>query len=279
MHPILLQLDHPHVVVWSNQITLLAAIAVPLVLGPGMIARLEGLDARRVLHAQLWIGLAGLAGARAHFVLNQWPEFAGRPLAAFEIWRGGLHAGGGIIAVVLATPIVLHRLRLPIGRFADGLVPVVALSLVFMRLGCFLHGCCFGTVCSFPWCITFPQQSYVYQLHASTMVVPFEATRSAPVHPLQLYFGGVAILLGIGAWWLHPHRRYDGQIALLGLLFFSASSAALEFLRGGFPGRVYWGQLPQLEWTALGMTAMAAVALVVAEARERRRASVIAASV
>jgi len=219
----------------------------------------------------VWLGVAAFAGARLHFVVTHWADFADRPLAALQFWSGGLHAGGGIVLLAVAAPFVLGRLRLPLGRFADGFAPTVGIGIAIARLGCFLHGCCFGTLCSWPWCLTFPRDTYIYQYHTDLGLLPPGAERTLPIHPLQLYFAAAGLMITAVALWLHPRKRYDGEVALVGLVLFSTSTALLEFLRADAQPRLYWGALPQLTWIALGMSIASLVALAAAELLHRNR--------
>src|SRR5262249_3768076 len=188
-----------------------------------------------------------------------------RPLAALQFWSGGLHAGGGIVLLAVAAPFVLGWLRLPLGRFADGFVPTVGIGIAIARLGCFLHGCCFGTLCSWPWCLTFPRDTYIYQYHADLGVLPLRAERTLPIHPLQLYFVTAGLMIPAAApCWLR-RKGYGGGVAWLGFVASSASTAVLEFLRADAQPRVYWGSLPQLTWMALAMSCVSFLALAVAE--------------
>jgi phosphatidylglycerol:prolipoprotein diacylglycerol transferase len=171
-------------------------------------------------------------------------------------------------------PLVFRAFRVPIRPFADVLAPTVGVALAVTRLGCFLKGCCFGTVCHAPWCVTFPRGTYLFLLHADAGLVPPDAGHTAPVHPLQLYFSAAGLLMAAVSLWLYPRRRYDGQVALVELVVFSATAAALEFFRADPATRVYWGSLPQLAWTALAMTAGSALTLALAEWRHRRIAPV-----
>jgi phosphatidylglycerol:prolipoprotein diacylglycerol transferase len=221
----------------------------------------------------LLLGVAAFAGARLHFVLNNMADFADRPLTALRVWSGGLHAGGGIVLLALACPVVLRAFGMPLGRFADGFVPTVGIGIAIARVGCFLHGCCFGTICSWPWCVSFPHDTYIYQYHIDLGVLPPGAERTLPIHPLQLYFVGAGLLITAAALWLHPRKRYDGEVALVALVLFSASTAALEFLRADCQPRVTWGPLPQLTWVAFAMTAAALAALTIAERAHRRAAA------
>lgn len=270
MHPTLLEVQSLGITIASHNACLLLAVVVCFAIGPRWVAALEGLDPGRVFRAMLLLGLAAFAGARLHFVLNQWADFADTPLAALRVWSGGLHAGGGIALLALAVPCVLRWLGLPVGRFADGFVPTVGIGIAIARLGCFLHGCCFGTFCSLPWGVTFPANTYIYQYHADLGVLPPGAERTLPIHPLQLYFAGAGLAITAVALWLHPRKRYDGEVALVSLALFSLSTAAFEFLRADAQPRVYWGPLPQLTWMAFALTAASLAALVAAELAHRR---------
>jgi phosphatidylglycerol:prolipoprotein diacylglycerol transferase len=269
MHPILLEIDRFDLVLRSYPTFILLAVITCLWVGPRMAARLEGLDPARVLRALLWIGVAVFAGARLHFVLTHWAMFSSRPLATLKVWSGGIHAGGAIVALGISAPFILRRFAIPIGKFADGFAPTVGIGIAIARVGCFLQGCCFGTVCTVPWGIRFSRDTYIYQFHRELGMLPPDAIRSAPIHPLQLYFAAAGLLLTAIALWLQPRKRYDGQVGLVVLLTYSVGSAALELLRADYYPRVYWGPLPQLEWIALALTAASAALLLVAEFRHR----------
>ena len=271
MHPVLIDIPSLGITILSYRVCLLLAVLVCWVVGPRWVAALEGLDPWRVFRAMVWLGVAAFAGARLHFVVTHWADFADRPLAALQFWSGGLHAGGGIVLLAVAAPFVLGRLRLPLGRFADGFAPTVGIGIAIARLGCFLHGCCFGTLCSWPWCLTFPRDTYIYQYHTDLGLLPPGAERTLPIHPLQLYFAAAGLMITAVALWLHPRKRYDGEVALVGLVLFSTSTALLEFLRADAQPRLYWGALPQLTWIALGMSIASLVALAAAELLHRNR--------
>ncbi|MDX2170480.1 MAG: prolipoprotein diacylglyceryl transferase [Deltaproteobacteria bacterium] len=248
------------------------AIVLALLVGPRWAARLAGLPAAAVRRALLWMAAAVIVGARLHFLLNYGAAYRGRVVEALLPW-GGFHIGGGIIALVLILPWVTRRYGLPLGRFADATAPTVAFGVAVARLGCFLQGCCFGAQCPPEHGIHFPPGAPAYEFHLQQGWIGAAATQSLAVHPLQLYF--IAAALGVLAvsWWLSAHKRWDGQVALLALLLFSASTAGLEVLRADIGMRVYWGALPQLTWTALAMTAAASLALLAGAIAHRRSAS------
>jgi phosphatidylglycerol:prolipoprotein diacylglycerol transferase len=270
MHPYLLHVPAQHVQVLWNDVLTVGGVLVCVLLAPHWARSLEGLDPRATRRALLLLGLAALAGGRMHFLLNHAALFADRPLDALRLWTGGYHIGGGLVALALAMPWVTRRQGLPLGRFADAIVPGIGVALVMARTGCLLHGCCFGRTTSLPWALVFPIDSTVHRFHLETARVGAEATGSLPVHPLQLYFAAVGLLLIVGALWLRPRRAYPGQVALLALVVFSASTVVLERFREAYGASPRWGAWTQLEWTALVLTAVSVVGLGVAEVRHRR---------
>jgi phosphatidylglycerol:prolipoprotein diacylglycerol transferase len=260
----------PGIVLPSYVVALTAAVVVCNTIGPWWAHRLEGIEPRVTRRTLLLVGLGAFIGGRLHFVAIHSFMFADKPWDVLRFWSG-LHAGGAIVGAVAALAIVPLRSGVPAWRLADAIVPVAGIGIAIARLGCFLYGCCFGIPCALPWCVTFPRDSYVYQLHASLGLLSPGAARSAPVHPLQLYFAGAGLLVTATALAVRRRKRFDGEPTLVALLVFSASAAALEFLRGERTARVFWGPLPQLEWVALAMTVATGAALVLATRAHQRR--------
>jgi len=272
MHPVLIALPTLGLAIRAYDVLMVLAVLAGLVLAPYWGWRFEGLDWRRTLPASLVVGLAIFVGARIHFVATNWTRYAGDPLAALRFWAGGLHAPGGLVALVLAAPFVLRAFKVPALKFADICTPTGGVILAIVRLGCFLNGCCFGSLCAWPWGVRFPRQSYVFLIHADQHLVEPTAVTSAPVHPLQLYFLAASVGIALFGTWLERHKRFDGECALAGVFLYSATSGALEFFRGDYPERVFWGPLPQLAWVTLTMAAVSAIAWGFAEYQHRAHA-------
>jgi phosphatidylglycerol:prolipoprotein diacylglycerol transferase len=151
--------------------------------------------------------------------------------------RGSLHGfriPGGIVLLAVAMPVVCRALGLSWRRFGDAVVPLAAVALVFIRLGCFLNGCCFGTISGLPWAIAFPRESWVFWYHRANGWVPHEARASLPVHPLQIYFLIAALLTLILLVWQRRRASYPGYIQLVFYALFFSSTAALEPLRQNY---------------------------------------------
>jgi phosphatidylglycerol:prolipoprotein diacylglycerol transferase len=143
----------------TYDVALALAVIVCVAIGPAWTQSLEGIDARTTRRVLLWLGLVTFAGGRTHFVAANWHLFAGQPLAALKVWSGGFHAPGAIGFLALGAVPILRWQKGPVGKVLDGLVPTMGLGIATARLGCLLHGCCFGAVCNWAWCITFPEGS------------------------------------------------------------------------------------------------------------------------
>lgn len=272
MHPTLSLLG---LEVLSYHLFLALTVCACFVLGPWLARRLEGIPPRRTLAVYVWIGIAVFAGARLHFVWNAW-GFAGysaNPLLVLHFWEG-IHAGGAIAALVLATPLVLRVYRVPLASFADAMAPTVGFGVAIARVGCFLNGCCFGAACTAPWCLAFPAGSPPHALHSAAGWVGAHDPWSVAVHPLQLYFaaGGLAAVTASAL--LYPRRRYAGQVALVALVvLLSATTLAELFRADSYPASYSWAGRPQFFWIALVLAALASAALAAAEWRNRHARS------
>jgi phosphatidylglycerol---prolipoprotein diacylglyceryl transferase len=119
--------------------------------------------------------ICGVAGARAMFVIHYWSErFANQPhpiLAIFDIRAGGLEFWGGPLLVIPAVAIYVRFIAKTSARwYLDITLPSLAWGLAITRIGCFLNGCCWGSMCvnehdpahekaAIPWAVRFPYGS------------------------------------------------------------------------------------------------------------------------
>src|SRR5690242_2241812 len=147
MYPGLIHLPLIGLPLETDKVFVLLAIVFCLLAAPRWAEALEGLAPAATRRTLLVLALVVLAAGRLHYVLNALPIYTVRPLDAFKFWTGGFHLGGGIAALALASPALARRNGIAPGKFADGITPTFALAMAITRVGCFVHGCCFGTVC------------------------------------------------------------------------------------------------------------------------------------
>ncbi len=150
--------------------------------------------------------------------------------AAF--WAGGLTYYGGLIAAVGYAVYFLRRERFPFWKAADMAGFGVALGLAWGRMGCFLAGCCFGTVCDRPWAAWFPRFSPASEAQFRARQLASESLPALPVHPTQLYEAlGSWAIAAVGYFLIAPRKRYDGQVFVFFLVAYSVLRTLLELLR------------------------------------------------
>jgi phosphatidylglycerol---prolipoprotein diacylglyceryl transferase len=213
MHPVLLTLHFgsTEVVLGSYSTFYALAWVVALALGT-VIAWRRGLPWRRALLLYTVALVIGIVGARLLDVATNWGAYAEDPGLAYSLGFRGFSLYGGLVLAIAAGALLSRPLRLPLWRLADSAVPAMAAALVLMRTGCYLRGCCFGTVTSVPWGVAFPTGSpaWSYQLVSGQSGVLGFTGLVRPVHPTQIYELIAALLLCGVALWLMPRRRSAG---------------------------------------------------------------------
>jgi phosphatidylglycerol:prolipoprotein diacylglycerol transferase len=216
MHPVLLSfhLAGAEVVLGAYSTFYVLAWVVAVAFGT-VVAWRRGFSWWRVLVTFAVALAVGVIGARLLDLGVNWGYYSEDFSRAYSLGLRGFSLYGGL-ALALATGLLLSRVfRLPLWRLADSAVPALAAGIVLMRIGCFLNGCCFGTITSLPWGVTYPSGSaaWAHQLATGKTGLLGFAGAVRPVHPTQLYELIAALVFGAVAIWLL--RRRDGQGAPL----------------------------------------------------------------
>jgi phosphatidylglycerol:prolipoprotein diacylglycerol transferase len=237
MHPILFEI--PAITIGGWTLGPIPIRMYGLMIGIGFLlavflasrrAKKEGIDPDRIMDMGVYLLLAAIVGSRVLYVLTTLQEFTDHPLDAFAIWKGGLVFYGGLIAAVPVGIWYVRKHKLPVWKTADIMAPFIALGHAFGRLGCFFAGCCYGSPCSGPVCITFRDSHSLAPL-------------GVPLFPTQLMeSGGEFLIFGI-LMVLWRHRKFDGQLFWLYPLLYSVLRFIIEFFRGDVVRGVYFGGL------------------------------------
>ena len=136
-------------------------------------AKRLGISMDTIVGLGIWTMLGGVLGARLFFVIQKWDTFEGqgidRLVSILKLTEGGLVIYGGIIGGLVAGAYYCYRNKLPFLATGDLIVPGFLIGLSFGRVGCLLHGCCFGGVCTaeLP-TIQFPSGSLPFQAQVQT---------------------------------------------------------------------------------------------------------------
>lgn len=175
--------------------------------------------------------VSGLIGARLFYVLQHWADYRGNLGSALKLQEGGLVWYGGLFAAFFTGVLWARVKRQPILKLADFLVPLVALGQAIGRLGCFLNGCCYGSVTRCPLGVRFPDEGF---------------TR----HPSQLYESALLLLLSFLLFRAAKSRfaSKEGRVCTLYLLGYGFLRFVVEFTRGD---QTLFGGFTLPQWISL----------------------------
>jgi len=196
-----------------------------------------------------WLFIWGFSGARLLYVLQNSAYYLSNPLKIFAVWEGGLIFYGGTISALLGFWVTARIQKHSFWRLLDFIVPYVALTQFFGRVGCFLNGCCYGKTCSLPWAVHFPQSS-------------------GPVHPTQLYEAGYSLVLFFFLQSRTARTGFNGKTGLLYFMLYAAGRYLTEFVR---EQEIYWLGFTFNQWVSLVLFALAlAIFLMLRRAASRQ---------
>lgn len=190
-----------------------AALVAAWLLGRAFERRGLGKDCAYAL--VLWATVWGFVGAKAYYLLEQYPAVTAHDLGGMGFtWYGGLVGG------ILAALVVIRRRQLPLDVVAGAVAVPLTVAYGIGRLGCFVSGDgTYGRPTDLPWRMAFP----------SGVVAT-----DVPVHPTPLYeailaaaVAGVLVLL---AWRWAPGAVFGTYLGLSGL-----SRLLVESLRTNDP--------------------------------------------
>jgi phosphatidylglycerol:prolipoprotein diacylglycerol transferase len=191
------------------------------------VAKRYGLK-RRVWIAASVCYLVGMTlGAKLLFDLRHGSPDVAALFRSEHYLQGGLW--GGLLAyLAMAVPAVL--LLAQDKRSAMDLLGLsIPIPWIAAKLGCLLHGDCYGKPCSLPWAVTFPEGAH-------------GAPAGIPLHPTQLYEVGIMLIILLVFARL-TSDRWRGTRLLWFLLVYGFGRAATDFLRGDTESYLYPGLL------------------------------------
>ncbi|EXI67924.1 MAG: Prolipoprotein diacylglyceryl transferase [Candidatus Accumulibacter adjunctus] len=170
-------------------------------------------------------GIAGFAGGLVGggvYALLVGPEHAHQASQT----RGAL----GALAGAAALAWFLLRIR---GEryldYADAAAPAIALGYAVYRFGCFFNGCCFGTLTTVSWAVTFGRGTEAFASQVAAGLIAQDAAHTLPVHPAQFYHATVGIVGFLLL--LRLPSTVSGTRLAFALAFYGATRLTIEFLR------------------------------------------------
>jgi len=218
MRPILFHLSGHHI--HSNHVTLLLAGLLALFVISIEMSRMEEVPGK-IWPLLILLIISGLIGARLLYCIDFRVQYMCSLRNIFKFWKGGTALYGGVIFAFITYCIYITWQRLNFWRIGDMLAPGATVFVFVARIGCILVGCCYGKPCSrdLPLAMTFNNYSA-------------PAPKFIPLYPTQPLFAATTLLVFVVLWLRRKRKRFEGEIALIGISLYTLFSFFIEFLRG-----------------------------------------------
>ncbi len=230
MKPVLFSIGDIHIYPFFLTIMVGALLST---LVAARMAKRAGLSPVVVIDMGIIAILASMVGSRVFHILFEYPGYYWEhPWRVFDFLSGGFVSLGAFILSAVCWLWYFRRKGLPALQYLDLIARVVPVVILFVRLGCFLTGCCYGRPTDFWFHLVFPPGSTAYYF-----------MKDQPLHASQVYFMLNAVIMFGVLQWVWMKRRFVGQVVATFLIYKGVSRFFLEFLRGDTDRGVYLANL------------------------------------
>jgi len=212
---------------------------------------------RRGWNLSTW-GFAVAAWVTGGVIGAMLPHLIAGPAIASKTFLGAI--GGGALALAASAT----WLRLPVGIAFDNTALAIPLGGAVVRIGCFLAGCCHGTLTSLPFGVRYRPGTEVFARQLADGRISANASAALPIHPVQLYEMGLDLL--VAAVVLRSARRLKrpGSSALVMAAGLGIVRFVTEFVRDSGDR---FGGLSLAQWVVTPLV-IGAVALLIAREKQ-----------
>ena len=224
-----------------------------------------------VLDIALWAVPAGIIGARLyHVVTTPAPYFGdgGDPLAALQLWKGGLGIWGAVAGGALGAWLACRRYGVPFGELASAVAPALPVAQAIGRWGNWFNNELYGRPTDLPWGLAIHR----WDSGAARAVTgpDDEAVVLGTFHPIFLYESVCLLLLAVALLVLDRRVRLaPGQLFGAYVAGYPMGRVVLETMRTD-EAEIILGQRLNV-WTSLAVLALGVAIWVVAGRRGQRR--------
>ena len=155
----------------------------------------------------------------------------------------------------------------------DAYAFVVPVGMFLQRIGCFLKGCCYGTVTSSDWGVKYGPHSSAFHDQVTAGVIPYTSSTSLSIHPVQLYESVACLLFVTLLFKVRKKLKSDGSLFFLSGLTYYLTRFTTEFFRSEKAYAVEistWLNLTSIQWLMLLMILTSCVILFIKEKNKTR---------
>ena len=214
-------------------------------------ARREKLSEIAVLDLAIIAIIASMIGARLFHVFMEAPDYYWeKPIRVLFFWQGGFVSLGAFIATIFSWWAYFKIKRLNAPQYFDLAANVAPIIIFFVRLGCFLNGCCYGK----------PATHWPYVIFSNPASTAFAMNHgNIPLFPTQNYFMLNAIVMFFFLLLVRKYRKFYGEVGAAFLMYEGISRFFIEFMRGDddrgmwFGGILSTGQIVMALFFGAGM--------------------------
>lgn len=188
----------------------------------------------------LWVAVSFLVGSRLLYSIFFIDKIIEDPSILYATRFVNFSMYGGLGLSVLSIWFVARWKKISLFKITDSLVPYTALTLILLRVGCFLNGCCFGRTTDVVWGVTFPAGSLAHRAQLISNPLSFFSSIK-PVHPTQVYeIIGIALALVV-AWRVWKKYKITGIPTATFIALYSTARFILHFFRH-YSNNIHWLQ-------------------------------------
>lgn len=180
-------------------------------------AKKKGLDEDALDGLALCAVVMGILGAKVLYYITSIKDILADPSILLN-FSDGFVVYGGIIGGILGGYLYTRKKKMNFLKYADLVLPSVALAQGFGRIGCLLAGCCYGMETTSAFHIVFKDSMF--------------APNNVQLLPTQIISSGLDFLHFALLVWISGKVKKDGVVASLYLIFYSIGRFILEFFRG-----------------------------------------------
>jgi len=181
-----------------------------------------GLTQDDILDGALWIIPFAIVCARLYYCAFYWEEggYAQNPISILYIWEGGLAIYGGVIGAAIGIVVYCLIKKIPITTCLDITFVTFPIGQAIGRWGNFFNREAFGA-----------QTTSFLRMGLKLTEEGYTSTEMFYYHPTFLY---ESVWNALGFVLLHfasKKRKYEGQMALLYVMWYGLGRAIIEGLR------------------------------------------------
>lgn len=179
-----------------------------------------------------WAIILSIIGARVYYVVFSWDMYKDNPMKIFAIREGGLAIYGAVITGILCGIVYCKMKKKSFWLLADTVLPSLMLGQLIGRWGNFFNREAFGRYTDGLFAMRYKVEQ-VGNIAQSVMdkVVTVGGTEYIQVHPTFLYESLWNLCSLIILLILRKHKKFDGQIGSLYLVFYGLGRVWIEGLR------------------------------------------------